>query len=279
MLAFEIPRRLPYFPLTQNPGVQKLPMEIMKLWKIFKYLVRVYAVALPKIFSGLFNIFNPKSILIFVQNVLNVDDFQKPCPHLGSIDIIEKFNLPPCDVQIIGQYYDDRLSCGATNVLKELSILAFVCKAVQPDIIFEFGTFVGATTRLFALNSPATAKIYTLDLPENQVPHDVGSQFRSTQEEGKIIMLSGDSKSFDFSGWIGKCDLVWVDGCHTYECVVSDSANAFKIVKPDGWILWHDYRHSARWSGVTRHLRELKRQYPGISHVKGTTVAVLKMGQ
>ena len=39
----------------------------------------------------------------------------------------------------------------------------------------------------------------------------------------------------------GKFDLIFIDGGHTYSIVENDSNKAFKMVKPRGIILWHDY--------------------------------------
>ena len=66
-----------------------------------------------------------------------------------------------------------------------------------------------------------------------------------------------------------------MDACHDYEYVVSDTQNALKLCRPGGWIAWHDYRHTAWWSGVTRYVREVHKSYPKIVHLRGTTIAVL----
>ena len=73
--------------------------------------------------------------------------------------------------------------------------------------------------------------------------------------------------------------LVWVDACHDYEYVCRDTESALRIVAPGGWILWHDYRHTAWWSGVTRCLQQLKRKHQALFHVKGTTIAALQVGE
>ena len=35
--------------------------------------------------------------------------------------------------------------------------------------------------------------------------------------------------------------LVFVDGCHAYDFVHQDTANALRYLRPGGLIVWHDY--------------------------------------
>ncbi|MBO1223358.1 MAG: class I SAM-dependent methyltransferase [Candidatus Scalindua sediminis] len=241
----------------------------------FKHLLTTYMAALPKVVEGMFNIFNPVATQRFVHNILGADDLQKNCPRLGTASILEILKSSSFeDIEIMGKYYDGRT--GGTHNMLEDAILAFVCKTTKPKLIFEFGTFIGQTTRIFALNTPPNTKIVTLDLADIQTQHVIGKSILGTPEQNKVLMISGNSTSYDFSQWHGKCDLVWVDACHDYDYVVSDTKNAFKLVRPGGCIMWHDYRHTAWWSGVTRHLRELKPSYPNLIHIRGTTIAILQ---
>ena len=157
--------------------------------------------------------------------------------------------------------------------------MLFRSKVIKPKLVFELGTFIGRTTRLFAINSPRDCQIITIDLEFEHVECEVGEAFKGMPGSDKIKQLYGDSRSFDFSPWYGLCDFVWVDACHDYDCVVSDTQNALKLCRPGGWIAWHDYRHTAWWAGVTRCVRQSHRKYPGLSHVRGTTIALLKKPQ
>jgi hypothetical protein len=47
-------------------------------------------------------------------------------------------------------------------------------------------------------------------------------------------------------------DLVFVDGCHHYEAVMSDTTNALEILKPGGLLIWHDFANSGDYHDVTR---------------------------
>lgn len=249
----------------------------MKGSKFIPYFLKVYSKALPKIlYRSTFSVLlNPQRALKFGQNCLNRDDLDEPCPVIGSREPWEAFPYNG-DIFICGSYHDNRV--GGTKLLLELAVLAAVSKSFQPRTIFEMGTHVGRTGRTFLMNSQSGSRLFTLDLPANECEHIPGAELMDKPEAGRTTFLTGDSRTFDFSPWFGQCDLVWVDACHDYEYVRKDTENALRLVAPGGWILWHDYRHTAWWSGVTRCLRELKKTHDALFHVRGTTIAALKAG-
>lgn len=150
--------------------------------------------------------------------------------------------------------------------------------------IFEIGTCGGLTTYNLALATDGT--VYTLDLPagrsDTALSHEKAEvEFMGTAdherfwvgkpEEKKIISLRGDSAHFDFSPYQNQMDLVFVDGSHAYDYVVSDSKNALKLVRPGGWVVWHDY--APCWPGSVRALNELSLKIP-LYHLKRTSLVV-----
>jgi len=126
------------------------------------------------------------------------------------------------------------------------------------------------------MNAHSSSRLFTLDLPADRCTHKPGIDLVNKPEASRTTFLTGDSLTFDFSPWLGKCDLVWVDACHDYDYVLKDTENALTLVAPGGWMLWHDYRHTAWWSGVTQCLRELKKTHNNLFHVRGTTIAALQ---
>lgn len=167
----------------------------------------------------------------------------------------------------------------------ELETLCKIVRHKQPRKIFEIGTFLGATTLRLAANSQA--EVYTLDLPpkghpdyvaplvidpESDVyPAEPGARFKDTPYAARINQILANSQTFDYSPYYGQFDLVFVDACHHYEFVLRDSHTAFKLIKPDGIIIWHDYANYA--PGVRQALSEINEQYP-ILHIEGTSLAV-----
>jgi hypothetical protein len=177
--------------------------------------------------------------------------------------------------------------------LTELSLLAALARIERPRGIFEIGTFDGRTTLNLAVNAPPDAAVYTLDLPPGQdsttvLPVDpddrryidkpaAGARFATAPEVSRIHQLYGDSATFDFAPYQGKIDLVFVDGSHAYEYVLSDSWHALALLNGGrGTILWHDY---GSWLGVTQALNELylhDARFKGLRWIEGTALAVLQ---
>ena len=90
----------------------------------------------------------------------------------------------------------------------------------------------------------------------------------------RITQLHGDSATFDFTPYEDRCDLVFVDGSHAYEYTVKDTETAFRLKRPGGVIIWHDY---GVWEGVTRALEEFERRTnAGLKHIHGTSLVVFK---
>jgi predicted O-methyltransferase YrrM len=150
----------------------------------------------------------------------------------------------------------------------ELVSVAVITKARKPQRMFEIGTFRGRTTRILAMNSGASAVVYTLDLPPNErdqfrqcvsdadnaiiANSETGADYRGTPEEAKIKQLFGNSMEFDFSPFENQMDMVIVDGAHHYEAAKKDSVNAIRMVSKGGWVLWHDFANYGDYADVTR---------------------------
>lgn len=90
--------------------------------------------------------------------------------------------------------------------------------------------------------------------------------------------IGHDSSTFDFST-LGKFDLVFVDGDHSYEGVMEDTRSAFSVLRDENsLIVWHDYGleyEAPRWSvmagildGAPAHERSR------IYHVSNTLCAI-----
>jgi predicted O-methyltransferase YrrM len=156
---------------------------------------------------------------------------------------------------------------GIDTSVDELVFLAMITKSRNPKNIFEIGTFRGRTALNFALNSPDDCMVNTLDLPqeEDQADHNykkadkkiiaqsiTGADYRGKKVESKIKQLYGNSLNFDFSEYYRKMDIVFIDGAHHYDAVISDTENALKMVKTKGIIIWHDFANYGDYNDVTR---------------------------
>lgn len=165
----------------------------------------------------------------------------------------------------------------------ELIVISTICKYLNPDLVFEFGTFNGLTTLHFAMNSPESAKMVTIDLdPDDarrQLINDdtyyikdncVGLMFQGAPESAKIEQIYADSMTFDQLDYKGEADLIFIDAGHEYELVRSDTEKALDMLAPNGVILWHDYVFSHY--GVYTWLNEISHSIPLYSIPNATLV-------
>tara|TARA_A100001015_G_scaffold318096_1_gene436917 strand:- start:1884 stop:2672 length:789 start_codon:yes stop_codon:yes gene_type:complete len=160
--------------------------------------------------------------------------------------------------------------------------------------IFEFGTCSGKTTYLFALNSPNNARINTITIKNDEnlklykgesksAYRNIYSEskydkfmFTDTEVAKKINVRFINSLKLDETEFINKCDLIFIDGGHTYSIVKNDSEKAFKMVCKKGFIFWHDYvigKRSAK--DVVKYLHEISK-HKKLNSIKGTSLVYFK---
>lgn len=122
----------------------------------------------------------------------------------------------------------------------ELKILTTIVKASNAKNILEIGTFEGRTSLNIASNMNNNARLYTMDLPQ-EICTDfiVGNIYKNSEVKDKIVQIHSNSKHFDFSK-LPNMDLIFIDGGHSYEEVLSDTKNAINILKKNGIIIWDD---------------------------------------
>jgi predicted O-methyltransferase YrrM len=182
---------------------------------------------------------------------------------------------------------------GIRNPIDELAYLAMITRYLDPDVVFEIGTFRGRTALNFACNLASRGRVYTLDLPPDEsltelgdipdadaritslVQGHVGELYRGHSRAAQIHQLFGDSASFDFQPYYDSVDLVFVDGAHSYAYATRDTENALKILRPSGGVIvWHDYYNPGQYYGVTRCVLEFAEQHGDTFHIADTQLAV-----
>jgi SAM-dependent methyltransferase len=104
-------------------------------------------------------------------------------------------------------------------------------------------------------------------------------QLDGTPVEHKITQLYGDSKGFDEIPWLGKFDLILVDGSHAYSYVRNDREKALRMLAEGGMILWHDYKPLSadhrNTHGVRLYLDELSQTLP-LKRIYGTSLVAYR---
>jgi len=147
---------------------------------------------------------------------------------------------------------------------RELTWLAM--RAQECNIIVEFGSFYGRSTRALADNTDGV--VYAVDPWNGDYPDESGvalkavntyvmPQFVRNLEDhianDKVFPVRGYSFNF-----VMKCsvDMVFIDGDHRYESVKKDILKAQELLRDGGIICGHDYNHPL-WTGVNKAVHEL----------------------
>lgn len=189
--------------------------------------------------------------------------------------------------------------------LLESAILVSLVRLLDAENIFEFGTYMGATSVLLAENSKETARVTTIDLNPCQfeISDISNANLRDANENdeflrhqyatqgpkyikqenqsitSKIHQINEDSRNLDLAQnrLFGLFDLVFVDGGHDMETIENDTVKALKMVKQDAVIAWHDFRSTIH-TEVTDFLNQFSREKQ-LVYVQSTMLALLPLGR
>jgi predicted O-methyltransferase YrrM len=175
--------------------------------------------------------------------------------------------------------------------LLEASALVALTKIIEPKVIFEFGTFLGYSTALFLKNSSPECRVISVDLGDvaeevSGAAHYSEAELRKDDrkndnhlrlvqskqgpyylkglteiDQARLTLIHQDSRSLNVkgNGLEDQVDLVFVDGGHDLETIVSDSGLAKAMIGEDGVIVWHDF-NSQIHGDVTRYIDGASKQ-------------------
>jgi hypothetical protein len=206
-----------------------------------------------------------------------------------------KYKFPKEEVIIKNFYADPSFKIAGQTTDYEAWILS--CLAKSSKNIFEFGTCSGKTTTLFALNSPPNSKVYTVTLNpkslpnlsiggnqdskvalKNAVKETIYDQFIFTKMsiKNKINLIFQDSTKLNIDKFKNLMDLIFIDGGHNYSCIKNDTEKAFKMIKKQGYIFWHDYKvYKNSCKDVVKYIHEISDKKK-IFHIKNTSLCYYK---
>jgi methyltransferase family protein len=183
-----------------------------------------------------------------------------------------------------------RLSDSGGTRLDELLYLATVTRVLRPKKVFEIGTYLGRTTSIFLLNSPAACSVVTLDLPPySHVESDKQGDYIDTdinlverrklayyvhelELENRYQQVLCDSLEFDPTPHTGTVELGFIDGAHSLPYVQNDTVKMARMMSDRGLVLWHDYGGKGRFRPLSNYLESLARQFP-VYRVPNTSLA------
>jgi predicted O-methyltransferase YrrM len=127
----------------------------------------------------------------------------------------------------------------------DLMLLAGLAEGMEACSYFEIGTWRGESVATVA---PRAQTCHTLCLSDEQMrlkgmhPDHIASHGQFSGQLGNVTQHRGDSRNFDFGQFQGKFDLIFIDGDHHYEVVLSDTIQVFRhLVHERSVVVWHDY--------------------------------------
>jgi glycosyltransferase involved in cell wall biosynthesis/SAM-dependent methyltransferase len=176
--------------------------------------------------------------------------------------------------------------CGFTNAVDTRTVLTLLVHA-RPRRILEIGTAEGHMTANFTHFSDEEAVVFTLgtvvDLPANtaqpqryETPdrQHFGRLANAFGKAAKVFFITADSLDYDFRR-LDALDFAFIDGAHDFRHVLSDTLSVYDVLRPGGWIVWHDFTSPVNWVEVRGALERIRLDEP-VVHVAGTAVAFLR---
>lgn len=130
---------------------------------------------------------------------------------------------------------------------------------VQPDLIFDWGTHIGKSARIFyeiTIHFKITAEIHSVDLPDNieheEHPHETRGSMVKGLSNVKLHQGDGVKKSLAIyrasKGKKNKRVLFFVDGDHSYESVKRELSSIVEAIEHPA-VLLHDTFYQSAKSG------------------------------
>lgn len=199
-------------------------------------------------------------------------------------DFCKKFNIKVKKEDIVIPHTPRLLGSRVLIMtFSEIYTLCMLAKGINAKKIFEIGTFEGETISNVAHNVADDTEIYSLDLPLDEIVDversKIGRYIKEDPKADRMVkILYGNSLNFDFSSFHRQIDMMFIDGGTSYECIRSDSENAVKCVKEDGFIVWHDFLGVCKnYLGLVSGIFEIVKKHDLKLHlIDGTRIVIAK---
>ena len=162
---------------------------------------------------------------------------------------------------------------------------------LQPRRVVELGSFHGYSFFVFCQAVAAlaeSAQCYAVDTWEGdsnmgaygpevyeRVKETVAKQFG--EQNCQLLRMTFDEAATRFDE--GSVDLLFVDGCHTYEAVKRDFLTWKSKMSPRGVILFHDTAEESEGFGVKQFWAEVKDLRPSLEFYHAHGLGVLFLGE
>jgi hypothetical protein len=169
--------------------------------------------------------------------------------------------------------------------LVELNLMVSAVCYLKPEQIFEWGTNIGKSSRIFYEVSKFFSlpmHIHTVDLPDDvehgEHPHSNRGHMIKGLKNISLYQADGLSKSIElYHQNSQKRTLVFIDGDHSYESVYRELTGIINAM-PNAAILLHDTFYQSEQSGYNigpyKAITEILATMPGTFQVMSTTTGL-----
>jgi hypothetical protein len=226
-------------------------------------------------------VINPKNI----RRVADETDFY-------SRYLDKKFNikaLPSLDLRVLFPDFDVEIEnysfLEGSSLTIDIAFLRKLASRFENCHYFELGCWRGESLyNVAAVSESCTALSLSKDeMKKMGFPPDIIAQNHFyTKDLNNIKFIHHNSLTFDFNQIEDRFDLLFIDGDHHYESIVSDTKNVLNLRKNDqSIIVWHDYGFNPEMvrpevlagilDGLPQHLHK------NLVHISNTKCAALIM--
>ena len=202
-----------------------------------------------------------------------------------------RHGLPTLDLLDLVPEFDEQVSPyaflegGSTTI--DLALLKALARRYDAGRYFEIGAWRGESVA----NVATVAKeCISLSLSDDEMrgagwdERYVATAKFFSRHLKNVLHIGHNSRTFDYTPYLGACDLVFIDGDHSYDGVRAYTAHAFRLLRDErSTIVWHDYTRASdedvMWgvaAGLLDGAPEAAR--PHLYHVSNTLCAVYIQG-
>jgi predicted O-methyltransferase YrrM len=160
------------------------------------------------------------------------------------------------------------------QIRSEIRDLLLLLASDPPHSVVEIGTARGGTLFLLSQVAAPDATVISIDLPGGPFgrgyPKWKEVVYRGfSRSDQRMILIRGDSQAPENLASVrgslphGRTDFLLIDGDHSYAGVAADFASYSPLVRPGGWIAFHDIRpaNARRVGGVPRFWLEVREHF------------------
>lgn len=239
-----------------------------------KYSEKIKAIC--QIFRQIAN--NPKSIFLVLKDETLFEKYLKKKYSITQFPTTDIRQFLKKENSMIERYAFLEGSSSITDII----LLKSLAESISDCEYLEIGTWRGESI----VNVATVAKHCTsINLsPEDIIAKGLPEKYARLhacliKDEKNITQIHADSKNYDFHSLSKQFDLIFIDGDHSYEGVLSDTKKVFSLLKnDDAMIVWHDYGYNPelpRYSVIAAILDGLnKEEHANLYHVSNTICAI-----